>query len=275
MRCLQKECGMSRSTVANYLRLTWDIKKLVIASAMSYRVSFLVQVLGMFFNDGAWMVLWSIFFKSFPTINGWGFHEMIILFAFGTLIYAFCEFPCDGVSELAKYVVTGQLDVYLTGPKNVLWSLAICKSDISALGDGLFGLVLLVYAYGFAPLKIVWFLFITLLASVVFFDFMLIVQSLAFWFGDIEDAARRVTHMLVSFMMYPQSIFKGFLKFIMMTVLPAFFMITVPVQLIMEFSWTYFAILIVSVIVATVSALWIFNKGLARYESGNLMTTRQ
>jgi ABC-2 type transport system permease protein len=75
--------------------------------------------------------------------------------------------------------------------------------------------------------------------------------------------------------MYPQSIFKGFLKFIMMTVLPAFFMITVPVQLIMEFSWTYFAILIVSVIVATVSALWIFNKGLARYESGNLMTTRQ
>lgn len=266
---------MSHSVVARYLRLTWDIKKLVLASAMTYRASFLVQVLGMFFNDGAWMVLWYIFFKSFPAVNGWGYHEMIILFAFGTLVYAFCEVPFDGVSELSKYIVTGQLDVYLTGPKNVLWAVSISKSDISALGDGLFGCVLLFCAYGFAPLKIAWFLFITLCAAVLFFDFVLIVQALAFWFGDIEDAARRVTHMLVSFMMYPQSIFKGFLKFIMMTVLPAFFMITVPVQLIMEFNWTYFSIIILSVLVATPTAIWIFNKGLARYESGNLMTTRQ
>jgi ABC-2 type transport system permease protein len=274
MRCLQRESVMLRSTVVNYLRLTWDIKKLVLASAMSYRASFLVQVFGMFFNDGAWMLLWSIFFKSFPAVNGWGYHEMIILFAFGTMVYAFCGFPCDGVSELAKYIITGQLDVYLTGPKNVLWSVVISKSEISALGDGLFGFVLLFFVYGLAPLKIAWFLFVALLAAVLFFDFMLILQSLAFWLGDIEDAAKRIVHMLLSFMMYPQSVFKGGLKFIMMTALPAFFMITVPTQFIMEFSWAYGAIFFASVIIATVGALWIFNKGLSRYESGNLMTTR-
>jgi ABC-2 type transport system permease protein len=261
--------------VANYMRLTWDIKKLVIASAMSYRASFLVQVFGMVFNDSAVMVLWYIFFKSFPAVNGWSFHEMIILFAFSTLVYAFCQLPFEGVSELAKYIVTGQLDVYLTGPKNVLWSVAVSKSDISALGDTLFAIFMLFWSYGFAPLMITWFLFITLLASVLFFDFMLIIQSLAFWLGDVEDAARRVTHMLINFMMYPQSVFRGWLKLIMMTVFPAYFMITVPVQLIIEFKWTYCAILIVSVVLATVGALFIFNKGLARYESGNLMTTRQ
>ena len=266
---------MSLSAVGNYLRLTWDIKKLVLATAMSYRAAFLVQVFGMFFNDSAWMILWYIFFKSFPTVNGWGFHEMIILYAFGTLVYAFCEFTCDGVSELAKYIVTGQLDLYLTGPKNVLWSLAVGKSDISALGDGLFGIVLLVWAYGFAPLKIFWFLIMTLLSAVLFFDFMLIIQSLAFWFGDIEDAAKRVVHMLLSFMFYPQSIFTGALKILTMTVLPAFFMITVPTSLIIEFNWGYFAIFVCSIILGTSFALWFFNIGLARYESGNLMTTRQ
>ena len=275
MHCLQRGYVMLHSAVVKYLRLTWEIKKLVLASAMSYRASFLVQVLGMFFNDGCWMALWYIFFKSFPAVNGWGFHEMIVLFAFSTLIYAFCEFPFDGVAELSKYIVTGQLDVYLTGPKNVLWSVAVSKSDISALGDGLFGFILLFFAYGCAPLKIIWFLCVTLLAAVLHFDLMLMIQSSAFWLGDIEDAAKRVTHMLMSFMMYPQSIFKGLLKFIMMTVLPAFFMITVPVQLIMEFSWSYVVIFVVSVLIATMSALWIFNKGLARYESGNLMTTRQ
>lgn len=275
MRYLQKECGMSLSVVGKYLRLTWDIKKLVLSTAMSYRASFLVQVFGMFFNDSAWMVLWYIFFQSFPSVNGWGFHEMIILYAFGTLVYAFCEFPCDGVSELSKYIVTGQLDLYLTGPKNVLWSLSVGKSDISALGDGLFGLVLIIYAYGLAPLKIIWFLFIALLAAILFFDFMLIIQSMAFWFGDIEDAAKRLTHMLLSFMFYPQAVFTGVLKIIMMTLLPAFFIITVPTALIMEFSWLYFSIFICSIIIGTAFALWIFNKGLARYESGNLMTTRQ
>jgi ABC-2 type transport system permease protein len=266
---------MSLSVVGNYLRLTWDIKKLVLATAMSYRASFLVQVLGMFFNDGAWMLLWYIFFKRFPAIQGWGFHEMVMIYAFGTLVYALCELPCDGISELARYIVTGQLDIYLTGPKNVLWSLAISKTDIAALGDGLFGLIMLVCAYGFAPCKIAWFLLITCLAAVLFIDFMLVIQSMAFWLGDIEDVAKRFVHMIINFMMYPQSVFTGWLKFVMMTILPAFFMVTVPTELIREFNLFYFAILLLSVILATAFALWFFNKGLARYESGNLMVTRQ
>jgi Protein of unknown function (DUF990). len=81
--------------------------------------------------------------------------------------------------------------------------------------------------------------------------------------------------MMVSFMFYPQSVFTGVLKILTMTVLPAFFMITLPISLIIEFNWIYFAIFVLSVIVGTVFALWVFNKGLARYESGNLMTTRQ
>ncbi len=266
---------MSLSVVANYLKLTWDIKKLVLSTAMSYRASFLVQVIGMFFNDSAWMILWYIFFKSFPAVNGWGFNDMIRLYAFGTLVYAFVEFTFDGISELSSYIVTGQLDVYLTGPKHVLWSLAVSKSDISALGDGLLGLMLMLWLYGFALLKILWFLCITTLAAVLLLDFLLIIQSLAFWFGDIEDVAKRVTHMLLGFMFYPQSVFTGVLKAIMMTVLPAFFMITVPTSLIMKFSWTYFWIFIVSVMLASVFAWCFFNAGLKRYESGNLMTTRQ
>lgn len=275
MHYLQEEYAMSLSVVANYLKLTWDIKKLVLSTAMSYRASFLVQVIGMFFNDSAWMILWYIFFKSFPAVNGWGFNDMIRLYAFGTLVYACVEFTFDGISELSSYIVTGQLDVYLTGPKHVLCSLAVSKSDISALGDGLLGLMLMLWLYGFAPLKILWFLCITTLAAVLLLDFLLIIQSLAFWFGDIEDVAKRVTNMLLGFMFYPQSVFTGVLKAIMMTVLPAFFMITVPISLIMKFSWTYFWIFIVSVMVASVFAWCFFNAGLKRYESGNLMTTRQ
>jgi hypothetical protein len=60
-----------------------------------------------------------------------------------------------------------------------------------------------------------------------------------------------------------------------MTVLPAFFMITVPTALIMKFSWFYFGILSISVIIGTAFAIWLFNTGLKHYESGNLMMARQ
>lgn len=274
MHYSERALGMLRSTVAKYIRLTWEIKKLVFASAMSYRTSFLVQVLGMFFNDGAIMMFWYIFFKSFPVVNGWSYHDMMVLFAFSTFVYAFCNLPFEGITDLAKYIISGKLDLYLTGPKNVLWAVAISKSDIAAIGDILFGSVILCCAYGFAPMRTAWFFLVTLLAALLFFDFMLIVQSLAFWLGDIDDAAKRVTHMLMSFMMYPQSVFNGFLKFIMMTVVPAFFMITIPVQLILEFNWLHFIILICTAIGGTFVAFWFFGKGLARYESGNAMISR-
>ncbi len=275
MRYLDVGCVMLLSVVGNYIKLTWDIKKLVLATAMSYRASFWSQVFGMFFNDSAWMVLWYIFFKSFPSINGWGFEQMVVLYALASIASFFCEFVCDGITELSNYVITGQLDVYLTGPKNVLWAVSVSKSDIAALGDGLFGLIMIIWVFGCAPLKILAVFAISLGVAVLFYDFMLIVQSLAFWFGDIEDAARRIVHMLISFTGYPQSVFHGVLKVIMMTILPAFFIITVPISLLNNFSWTYMLTFIVSIIIGTAGALIFFKAGLRRYESGNLMTTRQ
>jgi ABC-2 type transport system permease protein len=266
---------MLLSAVVSYIRLTWDIKKLVLATAMSYRASFWAQVLGMVFNDSSWMVLWYIFFKSFPKINGWSFEQMVILFALSCLASFWCEFFCGGVAELSNYVITGQLDVYLTGPKNVLWSVSVSTSDIAALGDGLFGFIMVMSVFGHAPFKVLLVCIIALGVAVLFYDFMLIIQSLSFWLGDIQDAARRIVHMLVSFTGYPQSVFQGVLKFIMMTILPAFFVITVPVNLITDFSWTYMSIFVTSVVVGTVGSVLFFNSGLKRYESGNLMTTRQ
>jgi ABC-2 type transport system permease protein len=266
---------MSWSTVVKYLQLTWQLKKLSIQAAMSYRASFLIQVFGMVFNNAAWIILWALFFKRFPTLNGWGLEHTLLLYSFGTLAFALCVIPAEGVAYLARYVVSGELDSYLTMPKNVLWSIAVSKVDISAIGDGLFGFALMFYIYGFALSKIFWFLLLTSLSAILFFDFLVILQSLSFWLGDIEDVAKRIIYMLIGFMFYPQSIFSGFLKIIMMTIMPAFFVVTVPLSLLTEFSWCYLAILLASVMVGTAGALWIFNKGLARYESGNLMTTRQ
>lgn len=266
---------MLLSMVGKYVQLTWQVKKMVLEAAFMFRASFIIQVIGMFFNDAAWLSLWFIFFKAIPSINGWGFDQMVILFAFTCVVAGVLEVFFDGLSEISNYVVTGQLDIYLTMPKNLLWLIAIGKTDIAAIGDMFFGLVLMIYAFGFAPLKILWFFVVCGLSVILFLDFMLIVQSMAFWFGDIEYMAKQLIHMLIGFMVRPQSTFTGGLKVLMMTLVPAFFMITVPTELLVQFSWSYCITLLVSVVVGTTLALTIFSRGLSRYESGNLMMPRQ
>jgi ABC-2 type transport system permease protein len=266
---------MSWSTVGNYIALTWQLKKISIQSAMTYPTSFFVQVFGMVFNDGAWLGMWAIFFKRFPVINGWGFNNLLVLYAFSTLQFALCVVVTEGTGYLARYVVSGELDAYLTMPKHVLWSVAVSKIDISAIGDGLFGLIIIFYVYGLSLGQISWFLLLATLAAILLFDFVLVTQSLAFWLGDVDEVAKRMLHMLISLMLYPQSIFTGLLKLITITILPVFFMVNVPMSLMAAFSWYYFVVLLLSVVIGTTFALWFFNRGLARYESGNLMTTRQ
>lgn len=266
---------MSLSTVVNYLKLSLQLNKINIASAMSYPASFWTQVLGLFFNDGARLCIWYIFFKRFPVVAGWGFDQMVILLALLEVVSALCEIPADGIFDLSNYIVTGQLDTYLTMPKNVIWAVAVSHTEIGAIGDGIFGLMLMFLAYGFAPLKILWFLCVAILTASLLFHCVLIIQSFAFWFGDIEDIARRLIRMIKTFFMFPQSIFVGTIKFVMMTILPAFFLVTVPVSLLLDFSWSNLAIFLSSVAVASFGARWFFYKGLERYESGNLTTVRQ
>lgn len=266
---------MSRSMVANYLQLSWLLIKTNISTALSYPISFWTQVIGIFFNDSAYLVLWIVFFKRFPVIAGWNIDQMMILLALLNVVFCLCEVPADGIFNLSQYVVTGQLDSYLTMPNNIIWSVAMSQTEIGAIGDGLFGIVLMFIVYGFAPLKILWFLIIAVLTAVLVFNWGLMVQSLAFWFGDIEDIARRLMRMIFSFSIYPQSIFVGAIKIIMMTVIPAFYVVTVPVSLLLNFTLGYFAILVSSVVVTTLASQWIFYQGLARYESGSLSTFRQ
>lgn len=266
---------MWRSTIRDYLKLTWLCRKSSIESAMSYRASFIAQVFGMFANDFCWLIVWMLFFTKFPSVNGWGLHDTMLLYAFGTVVYSFYVFLGDGIFVLPRQIVTGELDTYLVMPKNLLWSVAMSNFTISALGDGLFGITLMVITLGFAPLHIAFFLFIAMLSSIIFLDFVLIISSLAFWLGDIEDVTHRLVIMFVSLMFYPRTIYTGLLKLLTMTVFPAFFAVMVPLELIHHFSWTNFAILIASVMVGTTFAVWLFYKGLDRYESGNLMTMRQ
>ena len=265
---------MFLSTAAKYISLSWEIIKINILSAMEYRISFLTQVFGMIVNDVGFALLWVIFFLKFPSVNGWTFQDSALLFAISTVSFSFVMISARGAHYLARNIAKGELDYFLSFPKNVLWHVSISKTEISAIGDLIFGFIIFFFSGSISFEKFGLFLLVSVFAAIIFFGFTIITQSLSFYFGNFEEAADQLFHALLGFTLYPQTTFYGALKFIMFTIIPAFFVATLPVELIKNFSWKWFLVLVVFAICIFIAAVIVFNRGLKKYESGNLINVK-
>ncbi len=80
---------------------------------------------------------------------------------------------------------------------------------------------------------------------------------------------------LVSLSSYPTVIFHGIIKAVLFTLIPAGFLSYVPVQLLRAFSWPLLGGLVLFTVAITAAAIGVFQAGLRRYESGNLVLMRE
>jgi ABC-2 type transport system permease protein len=265
---------MSLSTAARYLKLTWDLKVAGFQSAIEYRMSFIIQMIGILVNDGFWVLLWYFFFSRFQEIQGWTMHDNFLLVATGFFSFGLFMFFFYGVSTLAKIIQQGELDHYLTYPISALWYLSVQKFSVLAVGEMLAGGLILLLIPEMTLEKVGLFLIASILSAWIFFSFILVVQSLAFYVGGFERSADQIFWVTIGFVFYPPVVFSGFLKMITIFVIPAFFIYFMPVDLIRDFQWSNLGILIVVGIIANIASLAFYRRGLRKYESGNLISVK-
>ena len=79
---------------------------------------------------------------------------------------------------------------------------------------------------------------------------------------------------MVSFATYPGTIFKKGIKLILYTVIPVGIANYIPVDIIINFNLGNFLFVMLFTIVLSTIAFIIFYKGLKRYSSSNLMSSR-
>ena len=256
----------------SYLMLFKEYVKITLATAMEYRANFIIQTGAMVFNNLIWLMFWWIFFEKFKAVEGWGMQEVILLYAVVTLAYGLAAFFFGNRNKIATIVSQGKLDFYLNLPKDVLFHTLVSKSSAFGMGDIVFGLILAVIA---VPL-IKWplFLFLSLTGMLLFISFGILAGSLAFYLGNAEETSRNLFMGLISFSSYPLPIFQGIARIIIFTAIPAAFITGIPVQLLQEFNIWHFLGLILFTIAFLLISIWVFRKGLQRYESGSMITLR-
>ena len=76
---------------------------------------------------------------------------------------------------------------------------------------------------------------------------------------------------LTTFSTYPMNIFTGVVRLLLFTVVPAGFVSFVPLQLLQQFSWPLLGGMVGFTVLFVAVAVGMFQLGLKRYESGNLL----
>jgi len=180
----------------------------------------------------------------------------------------------SSLSENIKDIIyEGKLDVFLTQPKNILINVCCSATDVSALGDIIYGLIVY-FVCGFSIDTFILFIVFGITSSLLITSIAVILGSLSFWFTKSEGFADRINNTITNFATYPEGIFRGVIKIILYTIIPLGIISYIPIQVLSRFDLTSFLIVIGGCLFFIILAFIVFNRGLKRYSSTNLMIAR-
>lgn len=248
--------------------------KFNLSSVMEYRVSFLVQSFGMAINNASFIFFWWILFNNVSSIGGYGFKDVMMLWALSSSAFGFCFVVFGNVNQVTRMILNGELDTYLLQPKDPLINIVCSKTIVSAWGDTLYGVILFFIVRGFDLKGFLLFFLFCITASLIFASILVTVHALSFYSGNIEGLAQLITEFIISFSIYPEGIFKGGLKYILYTFIPAAFMVYIPARVINSFNLIMVLEVLVAAVIWILIAYIMFYRGLRKYESGNLIINK-
>lgn len=257
------------------LQFVWQCWKLNLAGAMEFRLSFLLTAGMMVINNVVWIVFWGIYFGRFQVLNGWELQDVMMLWAVAAGGFGVMATFFGNAMRIGNLIATGQLDVYLTQPKPVLLHVLISRMSVSAIGDVLFALLIFIAFGDKSVIGLLKFGLAMVLSTLIFLFFTISVNCLAFWLGNTEGLSFQLFNALLTFTTYPTSIFKGFGKMVLFTVLPAGFISYLPIGLLRQVDIPFMLGAIAVTIILCVLGIKLFYGGLRRYSSGNMMGLRR
>jgi ABC-2 type transport system permease protein len=238
-------------------------------ASMALRAAFWMQVVLMVLNDLLFFCVWWIFFARYPVVRGWTLHDMYAGYGFVALAFGLYAVLAGGTRDLAQRIVLGDLDVLLTQPRALLPRLALSKSNASAWGDIAFGILLLSLSGLAGGARIPALIVLTASSALVLMGATVLVNSLAFWLGEMDGLPRQLTEFVLIFSLYPSPIFTGALRLVLFTLVPAGFVGFLPAEFLHEPSAGALLGTLGGALLWTALAVLVFHRGLRRYESGN------
>lgn len=241
-------------------------------NAKELKTTFLISVLGMMFNNFAFILLWFSFGLTVGSINGWGKYDIIGLYGFTMISYGLVFSIFYGIMNIPNYISTGNFDKFLLTPKNVLLKVSTSAISTSAIGDILMGIICYASFIILADLSVVQILaslVFIMLTSSIFFSFAVISMSISFYLMDGENISSGFFEMFLAPSLYHGGAFSGVLKIFFTFIIPSLLLGAIPVEVIKNLTFANFSALILFSLLWLVTSIMFFYRSLRKYESNN------
>jgi ABC-2 type transport system permease protein len=264
---------MHRTTRA-YARFLATSFAVNVQAVVEYRANFLVQVFGMMLNNAAFAFFWALLINKVGSVGGYGFEDVMIIWALVSTSFGLAHVVFGNVRSLGQIVQKGELDLYLLQPKDVLLNVLCSRTLVSAWGDFLYGYLVLALIPGVSFGSFLLFSLFALSGAIIFAATFSAAESLCFFLGDASGLSNAVTEFMLSFSLYPESIYGKGMRWIFYTILPSGFIAFLPLSALKSLSWSLAPAMLGVALLYAAASYGFFRLGLRRYESGNQMGTR-
>lgn len=259
--------------VKNQIRITILSIKYALMREMLNKTTFITNIVFMILNNASFLIQWVILFSLKKNIGGYNIKQVILLWGIASLTYGISHFFFKKAFDLSETINNGKLDVFLVQPKNVLIQAITTDVEPSAIGDMIYGYIML-FIYGISLKNFLLFTLFGICGSLIITSITIIFSSLSFWFQKSDLIVDTINRLMVNIATYPDGIFKGLTKILLYTIIPVGIVNYIPIKVLTEFN---IYLTLISILVTTLLVLLsfiIFNKGLKRYSSSNLMIAR-
>lgn len=279
MRLPAAEAGKGEALLMHKLKSTLILIglyfKVNLTSALEYRSSFLIQAFGMALSNGSFVFFWWVAFSQIGRpIGGYDFRDVMFIWAVTSSAYGAANILFANMNQITRLIVSGELDTFLLQPQSTLINLLCARTALSAWGDLAYGFVLMALTQGRDGQAWLMFGCGLIIGGLLMTALAVTAHSLTFYFGDASFIGGMSVEFVVNFCIYPKGIYAGFIRLLMVTLIPATFMVHIPLQLARQFNGWLLAGLLAAACVYCLLAVAFFYRGLRRYESGNLIITR-
>jgi ABC-2 type transport system permease protein len=228
-----------RPSIADSCRVTWALTRAAVRGAAQYRLNFAVLALLGIAYQGSGFAFIAVVLSRYPSIGGWTFPEIAVLYALRLLAHAVYLVPLYMLNELDELVRTGTFDRFLVRPLNPFLQVITRRFSVNSVGDTLTAVGILVYASSIAdldwtPVKVLFALAAVVGGALVEGGIGIAISAMAFRFVEVWPARYLVDNVLLNFGSYPLPVFGAIAQWVMTWVLPVAFIAWVPAAVILD-----------------------------------------
>jgi ABC-2 type transport system permease protein len=255
------------------LAFWWALFRTNLRAVTALRGSFVLSMTFMALNNATFFVFWVVLFGRVGTLRGWDLGDVLLVFGVSASGFGGMQAVAGGAVHLSRFIDEGALEPLLTQPKPTLLYALGCRSQASGFGDLASGLAFMAMSGHLSRAAAPRVALCVLASELAFTATCVALFSLAFWAKRSESLSRQLLDIVITFSLYPEPLFGGFLRFLLFTVLPAGFVSFLPARIAKSGSLSgALALAAVSALLLGLAAR-LFAAGLRRYSSGSRFGT--